>query len=178
MDVTGSGVGGNMASGVQEGFSASTNVPQENIIVQTGSSQRRLEDRKLTEAAISIRAHYIVIVDRHVPSSVILTGSEMAQLLHASNHEQLTAAILAGLQGTYFASENISITIKEIGAVEVASINVATSTSSQVGTSSTKASTILPGTTKAEQLEVADRGSKMGVSHLLFLTLAIANFLL
>jgi len=186
MDV--SGAGGDVSDGVANGLSEMTGVQTSNIDVGTTIvNSRRLKGRKLSQAVVSIRANYVIVVDSDVPSSVVLTGSQMGQLLQASNSDNISAAILSGLQGTYFASEDLNVTVKDVGVVELGTINVATSTSTKVATSTSAnvAASIQPQTTATTRPEASlevivntsARGSQAGVSHLLLLLPAIATLL-
>lgn len=182
IDMSVSGVGSDMSSAVADGIGAASGAPPPNTDVAI-TNTRRLQDRRLADEPISVRVHYFIVVDSNVPSNVALTGSEMGQLFQASNRENITAAILAGLQGTHFSSENITVSVKEIGAAEAALINVATSTSSP-STSSTKAVSMngtlqatQATTTGGVQLETTDRASMVGVSQFLLLLFVVGNLL-
>jgi hypothetical protein len=160
MDIEVTGAGCDLSQGVANGLSEVTDVPPENIDVETACLDRRLQGRWLSKAAVRIRASYAILVDRDVPPSVTRTGTEMGELLQASKSDDINAAILSGLRGTYFASEDLDASLNELGAVKVAFINVVTSTSKIVPTSTS----FLPITTKpnADTTETSSEAIGLG----------------
>jgi hypothetical protein len=133
LEVTGAGC--DLSQGVANGLSDLTEVPPEKIDVETACLDRRLQGRRLSKAAVQVRASYAILVDSDVPPSVVRTGVEMGELLQASKRDDINAAILSGVRGTYFASEDLDVSLNEVGAAKVAFINVVTSTSKIVPTS-------------------------------------------
>jgi len=123
----------NSTVAIKAGLANHTGLPPTAIDVDlhevVNVTDRRLHARELAQTA-TILVTYVMVVGSDVLASVSVTGTEIAELMQASNVDQIGAAISAAVKET-FGNDNFIVVVTSVAPVVLVSSSVTTTFVSQ-----------------------------------------------
>jgi len=168
---------------MKEGIANLTSVPSEYIDLHLYvAPQRRLVGRALTQTGTLV-VTYVIVVGPGVPASVVISGSEIDEVMQSSNIDQISATISSKVAES-LGSGNFNIVVAEVAptVLKFSSSSMHTATSTSVSSVPSSISSLTSTTSDSgdiSSLPADDDGALLnGYAHPLLVLLGIAIYLL